>query len=327
MRSSCPWKKSEKDVKTMQNEVSSAAEVPNSESQASGHARPGMVLRFGDFVFDTGTEVLREHGQPIPLRPQSTRLLSLLLRDPGRLVTRDDVQRALWPAGTLDSEQGINACVREIRHALRDDARAPAFVGTVPKRGYRFIAPVEELATETRTPTGSVGAGPAPRSRWVRVTLLGVAAALILGAALWGIVGRSAEPVRIAVAPVPTQAGPTAERASDALVAEILAGIEQLPGDSPQVWRWGPAWTYNADQGRVEENGRDLGVQYLLESDVHLTGDRATVSLYLFRVKDGTLLWSRVIPCIEPALEEDARLAAQTVVAALQKLGQVPERQ
>ena len=305
----------------MQNEDSSAAEVPNSDSQAFGHARSGMVLRFGDFEFDTGTEVLREHGQPISLRPQSTRLLSLLLQDPGRLVTREDIQRAIWPAGTLDSEQGINACVREIRHALRDDARAPAFVGTVPKRGYRFIAQVEELATETRTLTGPIATGPAPRSRWVRLALLGVAAALILGAALWGIVGRSADPVRIAVVPVPPQVGPVVERTSALFLAQLAAGAERLPGERLQVRRWNPAWIYNAERGRVEEHGKDLGIHYLLELDVHLTGNRTTVSLYLFRVKDGMLLWSRVIRGTEPALEEDARLAAQLVLAELRKLG------
>jgi DNA-binding winged helix-turn-helix (wHTH) protein/TolB-like protein len=310
----------------MKKEDSRGDEIRNSEPRASGRT-PSALLRFGDFEFDTGTEELREHGQPVPLRPQSTRLLSLLLRDPGRLMTREDIQRALWPSGTLDSEQGINACVREIRYALRDDARAPAFVETVPKRGYRFIAPVEELATENRAPTGLTPIEAAPRSRWVRLALLGMVAVLALGLAVWVNSGRSAEPVRVAVVPIPNQAGSVMERTSELFIAQIAAGVERLPGDGLQVRRWNLAWIYNAERGRVEEHGKDLGIHYLLESDVHLTGNRATLSLHLFRVEDGTLLWSREIPGTEPTLEEDARLAAQTAVAALRKLSQLPERQ
>ena len=100
--------------------------------------------RFGVFEFTEQTLELRKAGRLVAVRPQPLKLLALLVGRPRQLVTRDDVQRALWDSDTfVDFEQGVNQAVRELRAALGDDADSPRFIETLPRRGYRFIAPVE----------------------------------------------------------------------------------------------------------------------------------------------------------------------------------------
>lgn len=106
----------------------------------------GPRYRFGVFDFDAGTLELRKNGRAIRVRPQSLRLLTLLVARPGDLLPRDDIQQALWGRDTfVDFEQGVNHCVRELRAALGDAAEAPRYIQTLPRRGYRFIAPVERV--------------------------------------------------------------------------------------------------------------------------------------------------------------------------------------
>ena len=114
----------------------------------SGHgpARADMrtLIRFGTFQLDPQAGQLLKNGRVIRLKPQPLRLLQLLLSRPGELVTRDEIRDLLWGTDTfVDFEQGMNTAVRQIREALGDDAETPVFVETVPKRGYRFIAPVD----------------------------------------------------------------------------------------------------------------------------------------------------------------------------------------
>jgi len=101
------------------------------------------LLRFGVFELNVTTEELRKSGTLIRLAPQPLKLLALLARRSGQVVTRDEIQRALWEGKTyVDFEQGMNHCVKQIRNALSDSADTPLYVETVPRRGYRFLAPV-----------------------------------------------------------------------------------------------------------------------------------------------------------------------------------------
>ncbi len=87
---------------------------------------------------------LRRNRRSVKLQPQPFKLLILLASRAGTLVTRDEIRAELWPAGTfVDFDQAVNFCVRQIRDVLRDSADRPLYIVTVPKRGYRFIAPVE----------------------------------------------------------------------------------------------------------------------------------------------------------------------------------------
>ena len=256
----------------------------------------GVVLRIGDFEFDPAQGQLRERGKPVALRPQTVHLLSLLLQEPGHLVTREEIDEALWSSDRTDHEQGINACVRELRHALSDDARAPTFVETVPRRGYRFVAPVEVVIENA---AGGVGADSGRRWWALRFppVLLGAMAVLAAMAILWIGTGRFSGPpsVRVAVAPVQHGGSPEEARKAAVLLSEILAESDRLPAPRFDVIAWEMRWSYNRDSGQIEQNGREVGVAYLLESELRRTGNGAVVVLHLFRVQDGALLWSETL--------------------------------
>lgn len=115
------------------------------------------TLCFGEFELEVGPDELRRQGRRVKLQPQPSRLLSLLARKAGALVTRDEIRRELWPEGTfVDFDQSVNFAIRQIRDVLRDAPDRPLFIETVPKRGYRFIAPVERRGVEPTPPeTGS----------------------------------------------------------------------------------------------------------------------------------------------------------------------------
>ena len=100
-------------------------------------------VRFGAFQLDLRTGELRKAGVRINLPEQPFQVLKALLDRPGDLVTREELRQRLWPAETfVDFEHGLNAAVRRLRDALGDSADVPRFVETLPRRGYRFIAPV-----------------------------------------------------------------------------------------------------------------------------------------------------------------------------------------
>jgi len=101
------------------------------------------VLYFGAFQLDLEAGRLLKNGRMVRLQPQPFRLLALLVSQPGRLVTREEIQSALWKDDTfVDFEQGVNFAVKQVRDALGDRAESSVYIQTVPKRGYRFVAPV-----------------------------------------------------------------------------------------------------------------------------------------------------------------------------------------
>jgi DNA-binding winged helix-turn-helix (wHTH) protein len=106
---------------------------------------PGAsVIRFGIFELDLHTCELRKRGVRIKIQAQPLQLLAMLLERPGQVVTRQQLQARLWGGDTfVDFERGVNKAINRIRHALGDVATTPRFIETLPKRGYRFIAPIE----------------------------------------------------------------------------------------------------------------------------------------------------------------------------------------
>src|SRR5262245_29735956 len=101
------------------------------------------VLRFGPFELDLAAGELRRNADPIKLAPQPFKVLELLVRRGGQVVTRAELSAYVWYQDTVvDFEQGLNFCVRQIREALGDDADAPRFIETLPRRGYRFLAAI-----------------------------------------------------------------------------------------------------------------------------------------------------------------------------------------
>ena len=132
------------------------------------------VFRFGLFELDLETQQLRKAGVPLRVQPQPFKVLAVLMSHPGRIVTREELRRELWGAETfVDFEQGLNYCVRQIRAVLDDDAQNPHYVETIPRRGYRFIATIEDSDPLIRRKTE--GWSPHDRTtsskKWISVAL------------------------------------------------------------------------------------------------------------------------------------------------------------
>ena len=147
------------------------------------------VCRFGPFELDLRSGELASNGRRQTLPEQPLALLKALLERPGELVTRDELRHELWPGDTfVDFEHGLNAAVKRLRDALGDSAESPRFIETVPRRGYRFVAPVEggsEAPAPVRQPDPVPAPVPAPRPRrwwWAASAAMGVVAATTAGA-------------------------------------------------------------------------------------------------------------------------------------------------
>jgi Tol biopolymer transport system component len=167
--------------------------------------KSASVYRFGIFELDLRSGELRKNGSRLRIQEQSVKILGLLLAHPGEPVTRDELRNQLWPADTfVDFDHSINVAIKRLREALSDEAENPRFIETLPRRGYRFIAPVnlpsdDALTTSTR-----------PKSE--RLILYIVALLIVLGGtagAGWLYLARVDEsklpPAR--VVPVSDQAG------------------------------------------------------------------------------------------------------------------------
>jgi cholera toxin transcriptional activator len=113
------------------------------------------VVRFGVFEIDLRTAELRKQGQRLRIPGQSFQVLQLLLERPGELVSREEFRETIWGSDTfVDFEHGLNAAVNRLREALGDSADSPRFVETLPRRGYRFIAPLQGVGEGAPVPEG-----------------------------------------------------------------------------------------------------------------------------------------------------------------------------
>src|SRR5262244_254852 len=108
----------------------------------SGHG--DRAIRFGPFELKFDSDELYRDGGPVKLPPQPFKVLALLTTRAGQLVTREELRQEIWGQDTfVDFDKGLNFCIKQIREALGDDADRPTYIETFPRRGYRFIAPVE----------------------------------------------------------------------------------------------------------------------------------------------------------------------------------------
>jgi len=157
------------------------------------------IVRFATFEVDLRSGELRNGDARIALQGQPFQILEQLVRRPGELVTRDELRRQLWPDNTfVDFEHGLNAAIRRLREALGDSADEPRFIETLPRRGYRFIAPVEPIGPSAAA-APAAGQTAAPPARERRAVLpgglgLGVLLGALLGAVLVFVMARLNEP-------------------------------------------------------------------------------------------------------------------------------------
>ena len=175
---------------------------------------PSRRLRFGDFTYDARSGELAGPGGVVRLQPHVASLLSVLLDRAGSVVSRRELQAILWPETTVEFDDGLNYCVRQLRIALSDDANAPRYIETLPRRGYRFLLSVAD-ESGTSAP-GADGVRPAvtetPRRVWAPARMAQVVVAITLVAVLalvalrvWAA-RRSAQPGSIALAVLPFSA-------------------------------------------------------------------------------------------------------------------------
>jgi DNA-binding winged helix-turn-helix (wHTH) protein/tetratricopeptide (TPR) repeat protein len=164
------------------------------------HTEQPSLVCFGEFKVDLQSGVLTRNGTKNRLQGQPLQLLELLLQQPGQIVTRDHIRHHLWPNGTVvEFEHSVNAAVKRLRAALDDDADKPTFIETIPRRGYRFIARIENGApspsatVEKDVAPDQTSAIAAPSRNKRRLVVAAVAAILLVGAlAVWRL--RSAGP-------------------------------------------------------------------------------------------------------------------------------------
>src|ERR1700687_2165051 len=119
------------------------------------------IVRFGVYELDLQAGVLRKNGMRIRCQEQPLQVLAALLERPGELITREELRKRVWPEDTfVDFDHALNTAVKKIRAALNDDADSPRYIETVPRRGYRFVASVEQEVAPTPAPIQPTQAKP-----------------------------------------------------------------------------------------------------------------------------------------------------------------------
>ena len=174
---------------------------------------PSPKVLFGPFEFEQLSGDLRKFGNRIRLQGKPLQILSILLEQPGQVLSRDELQRHLWQGTTfVDFEQGLNTAVNKLRQALGDSADQPRYIETVPGKGYRFIAPLQRASVKSVLEMAAPSAlriEPKPRERQRPWTPFFAGAALIvIGGGFWLATRRPepaamAKPERFAVVPPP----------------------------------------------------------------------------------------------------------------------------
>ena len=167
-----------------------------------------MVHRFGIFEFDNESSELRKNGRAVALEPQPARALALLLARAGDIVSREEIRDAVWGRDThVDFDRGLAYCVSQIRTALNDSGENPRFVQTIPKRGFKFIAPVTSISL-TLGLEPSLELEPArPQARSPLIALVAAAAIGIAFFGLWATSRTNESPVVIAVSVFDNETG------------------------------------------------------------------------------------------------------------------------
>jgi TolB-like protein/DNA-binding winged helix-turn-helix (wHTH) protein/tetratricopeptide (TPR) repeat protein len=253
--------------------------------------RAAPLLRFDAFELDLRTAELRKHGVRLRLQGQPLQLLAVLLRSAGDLVTREELRTHLWPADTfVDFDHGLHNAIGRIRETLGDSAETPRYIETLPRRGYRFIAPVETVGA----PSGSVAAG-GPR-RAVRSALAaGLCGALGVSAwAAWRLQRPSAAgaPMRsIAVLPMGNLSGDASqEYFADGMTEQLITELSRIPG--LKVISRTSVMGYKGTRKHLPQIARELGVDGIVEGSVRREGDQVRITAQLLDGPNDRHLWS-----------------------------------
>jgi TolB-like protein/DNA-binding winged helix-turn-helix (wHTH) protein len=254
--------------------------------------RTARLYQFGEFTVDARTGELTRAGGRTPVRDQSLQLLLALLERPGELITREELTERLWPAGTyVDFDRGLNKVVNHLREALGDSADQPRFIETLPRKGYRFIAPVanagENVETAlTRRPRG-----------WLRLAALvagGLAITMAAGIGAWKWTARrSSDPHISALAVLPLEnlsRDPDQQYFADGLTDALITDLAKTGGI--RITSRTSVMQYLGTKKSVKEIGRELNVDAVVEGTVTHAGSRVRVTAQLIQVATDMHLWA-----------------------------------
>jgi TolB-like protein/DNA-binding winged helix-turn-helix (wHTH) protein/Tfp pilus assembly protein PilF len=274
-------------------------------------AEPTRSYEFGVFTVELPEGELRKHGVRLKVQERPFQLLVCLLERPGEIISRDELRQRLWPDGTfVDFDHNISSAINKLRTVLNDSASNPRFIETVGSRGYRFLADVKRISPD---PASSQ----APKQRTAEVSKI-VESAGSRYQGLWKVVAgtalllsllvagyfqwarrtskSSAPAARVMVAVLPFQnltGDPAQDYFSDGLTEEMIAELTRLNQDHLGVIARTSIMVYKQRPKPLDQIGRELGVQYVMEGSVRRDSSRVRITAELIQVKDQTHLWAR----------------------------------
>lgn len=281
--------------------------------------------RFGQFDVDCRTGELRKHGMKLRVRGRPVDILLMLLARPGELVTREELRSRLWAADTfVDFDHGLHAAVNRLRDALGDSADNPRFVETIPRKGYRFIAPVAPVHSQPakaveKSPAAAELPGPEPASPPVPVeapsapaaavlppasaiprsliALAAVAMLVIAAGVVWwrgGFGAARTGPYTIAVVPFENLSGDAnQEYFSDGFTEEVISELGMIGPQKLAVIGRTTSMLYKGARKSIGEIGQELRADYLLEGSVRRVDSRLRITAQLVDTQSMANLWSQ----------------------------------
>jgi len=264
------------------------------------------TVRFGLFELDTRTAQLSRNGVRVRLQKQPLQVLCILVERPGEVVTREDLQKLLWSSDVfVDFDQGLNKSIAKLRGALGDSAESPRYIETIPRTGYRFIAPVAGPINLNNS-ASEIGAKPAneeipspqqsdprARQRWIWIVLSSFAVAVLVAAG-WLLEHQrhAVDPVRsLAVLPLDNLSGdPNQQYFADGMTDELTT---MLAKDSTlRVISRTSAMQFKGVRKPLPEIAHALNVDGILEGSISRSGNQVHMTLQLIRANTDAHLWA-----------------------------------
>jgi TolB-like protein/DNA-binding winged helix-turn-helix (wHTH) protein/Tfp pilus assembly protein PilF len=264
------------------------------------------VIRFGSFEANLHAHELRKRGMKLKLQEQPFRVLAMLLERPGELVTREEIRESLWPGDTfVDFDHSLNAAVRRLREALNDSAERPRFVETLPRRGYRFVAPVAAgnhsgdiaVAGAAERDGHPTRARPRWRRFWLMVAGLAGVAAILLAFNVGSLRNRifqkpSAHIHSIAVLPLVSLSHDKGHAYFAAgMTDELITELSKI--GSLRVIARTSSMAYQGSKKPLREIARELNVDAIVEGTVEQAGGRVRINVQLADGLTACTLWAQ----------------------------------
>jgi len=283
-------------------------------------------LAFGTFEADLHSGELRKGGVRLRLQAQPFQLLVMLLERPGELVTREEICQKLWSTDTfVDFDRSLGTAINKIREVLEDSATEPRFVETLPRRGYRFIAPVvpvvESSQDRSSLPLGSTTNKEEHRSPLSRRLIWISACVVLVASALVAWYSLRPHPIEsIAVLPLASlSADPSQQFLAYGVTDELTTNLAQI--NSLRVSSHTSSTACAGTQKPASQMARCLGVESLVEGSVVKSGDRVRLTVQLIDAASDRHLWAHTYEIqasnILTAQGELAREIAQSISAVV----------